>query len=196
MLTPIFFSLSSLQSTLQTIVVECFVSCCVVLFLHTNQITTHHNTRPFTEKYAESSSVLARQTACDNNQECVLPIVSIKTLQVSSERLMQNRSLCNTRTEKYKSAQDKHMLTIHDVFWNYKRIEPTLREVKIYWRCRQIICMFKKLHNLYGCLRQGSQIWDARAAKFCAVAPDICVSPVWNLLGVILLTCKILKRFL
>jgi hypothetical protein len=79
MLTSVFFSLSSLQCTLQTIVVECFVSCCVVLFLYTNQITTHHNTRTFTEKYAESSSLLARQTAYDNNQECVLPIVPINT---------------------------------------------------------------------------------------------------------------------
>jgi hypothetical protein len=127
MLTPIFFSLSSLQSTLQTIVVECFVSCCVVLFLHTNQITTHHNTRPFTEKYAESSSLLARQPAYDNNQDCVLPIVRIKNLQVSSECLMRNKYVCNTRTEKYKSVQDKYMLTIHDLFWNCTRIEPTLR---------------------------------------------------------------------
>jgi hypothetical protein len=53
--------------------------------------------------------------------------------------------------------------------------------------------MFKKLHNVYGFLRQGPQIWDARATKFCAVAPDICGSPVWNLLGVILLGCNILK---
>jgi len=97
MLTSILFSLSSLQCTLQTIVVECFVSCGVVLFLHTNQITTRHNTRPFTEKYAESSSLLARQTAYDNNQECVLPIVRVKNFQVSSERLMQNRSSCNTK---------------------------------------------------------------------------------------------------
>ena len=78
MLTPIFFSLSSLQCTFQTIVVERFVGCCVVLFLHTNQITIHHNTRPFKEKYAESSSLLARQTVYDNNQECVLPILCNK----------------------------------------------------------------------------------------------------------------------
>jgi len=109
MLTPIFFSLSSLQCTLRTIVVECFVSCCVVLFLHTNQITTHHNTRPFAVKYAESSSLLAKQTAYDNNRECVLPIARIKTLQVPYERLMQNRSLYNKRKAKCKPVQHKHM---------------------------------------------------------------------------------------
>ena len=95
MLTSIFFSLSSLRCTLQTNVVQCFASFCVVLFLHTNQITTHHNRRPFTEKYAESSSLLARQTVYDNNQEILQPIVCIKTLQVSSERLMQGKSLFN-----------------------------------------------------------------------------------------------------
>lgn len=92
-----------LTTLIRWIFTECFVCCYVTLFLHTIQITIHHHSRPFTEMFAESWLLLARQPAYDDNKEWPS---ALKIHEAFSEVVMSDHAHAITKAEQREKGKD------------------------------------------------------------------------------------------